>query len=97
MINFSASNSLYTAEITVSIDNDLSDMEAMLNRELPEIGKKYPQFIYGPEFKGISSMGGGRETLLIQTECKQKDYRYVVNAVNKELQQLFRNNGIEIL
>ena len=40
MINFSASNSLYTAEITVSIDNDLSDMEAMLNRELPEIGKK---------------------------------------------------------
>lgn len=97
VINYSANNSLYTAEITVSISNDLSEMEAMLNRELPEIGKKYPQFINGPEFKGISSMGGGRETLLIQTECKQKDYRYVVNTVNKELQQLFRNNGIEIL
>ena len=97
VVNLSAENAICIAEITVSIDNDLSEVEALLERELPEIGKNHPQFINGPEYKGISSMGGGRETILIQTECRQEDYSYVVSAVNREMQLLLKKNGIEIL
>ena len=97
VVNLSARNSWYTAELTISSSKDLSTIEALLKERLPEIREKYPFIISGPDYGGIQAMGRRKITIVISTECRQADYYKVRRVVNKELHEIFAENNIIIL
>ena len=96
VINMTQLNSWYPSEITISSDNSIDELEEMLSRELPGIGKRHPEIVSGPTYKGISAIGKGTITITILTECKEADYHHVQRTVNKELHRLFAGQGIKI-
>ena len=97
IVNLSIRNSWIPTELTVSASHDESVIENMLSENLPKIKSRHRGIISGPEYRGIQSIGGGKLTILILTECSQPDYYKVERVVNKELHKLFKENKIDIL
>ena len=96
VINMTQLNSWYPCEITISSEISIEELEQMLSRELPRIGDKIPAIVSGPTYKGVTQLGKGTMTISILTECKEADYHKVQRSVNRELQSLFKSNGISI-
>lgn len=97
IVNLTRKNSWYLMEISISDDQSLDSIEAMLNEQLPRIGQSIPEIISGPYYKGVISFGHGSITLSIITECKEKNYLLVQRSVNRAILDLFTREGIKIL
>lgn len=95
--NYSRLNSWYPLLLSIRSTQSLSDLESMLNEKLPEITKKYPEIISGPEYRGVESIDGDITTILILTECKEGDYNSVQRNVNHEVRRLLKDNQIELM
>ena len=87
-------NSWLPIEVTISSDESLERVEEILDKNLPEIGKKIKEIIRGPYYYGVLSMNKGGLTLSILTECKEENYHRVQRKLNKELINLFNQNNI---
>jgi small conductance mechanosensitive channel len=100
VVNKTRKNSWYAAEFSVPFEQ-IKEMEAMLLKGLPEIGKKIPEIVSGPHYKGIESFAfsAGKSVVKIQiiAECSEHDYRYVKHELNHALAMLFDENNIPIM
>jgi len=100
VVNKTRKNSWYAAELGVPFEQ-IKETEAMLLKGLPEIGKKIPEIISGPHYKGIESfaLSAGKSVakILIIAECSEHDYRYVKHELNHALAMLFEENHIQIM
>ena len=100
VVNKTRKNSWYAAEFSVPFEQ-IKEMEAMLLKGLPEIGKKIPEIVSGPHYKGIESfaLSAGKSVVKIQiiAECSEHDYRYVKHELNHALAMLFDENNIPIM
>ena len=94
VVNMTRLNSWLPIEVTVSSDESLERVEEILDKNLPEIGKKIKEIIRGPYYYGVLSMNKGGLTLSILTECKEENYHRVQRKLNKELINLFNQNNI---
>ena len=94
--NMTQLNSLCNCEITISSDYSIKDIEEMLQRELPKVGEKDQRILVGPDYNGISALGGGQMTLTVTAECSEKDLAEVQQVVNRALQEIFTRNGYQI-
>ncbi len=97
VINYSRLNSWYPMLVTVRNTVDLNELEAMLAEELPKIAKSYPDMISGPEYRGVDSVNGDKTTILILTECSEKNINQVQRDINREITDLFKKHNIELL
>lgn len=95
VLNMSRMNSWYSVELKVPADQPLAEIEEMLTRELPSIGKAIPEIISGPYYKGVMSIGN-INSLYIIAECEQDRYRHVQRELNRALRMLFDTNGYQI-
>ena len=82
-------------ELNVPADQPLDEIEEMLERELPVIGKAIPEIISGPYYKGVMSIGENN-TLYIIAECQQEYYRRVQRELNHAIRMLFDQRGYKI-
>jgi len=100
VVNKTRKNSWYAAELGVPFEQ-IKEMEAMLLKGLPEIGKKIPEIVSGPHYKGIESFafsaGKSIAKILILAECSEHDYRYVQHELNHALAMLFSENNIPMM
>ena len=96
ILNLSRRNSWYIMQVKVPANRPLEEVEAMLERELPEIGVSIPEVISGPFYKDVQAIDGGVNTLSIVTECREEDFRCVRGKVNHGIRLLFDKNGIPI-
>jgi small conductance mechanosensitive channel len=94
IVNLSKLNSWYNMQLKVTADQPLEQIESMLKRELPKIGKSIPKVISGPSYKGVLAIDGNTNTLSIVTECREDDMRLVQTEVNRAIRMLFTENGI---
>ena len=97
VVNMTRLNSWLPIEVTISSNEPLERVEEILDKNLPEIGKKIKEIIKGPYYYGVLSMGKGIVTLSIMTECKEEDYYRVQRQLNKELINLFKQNEITMV
>lgn len=97
VVNMTRKNSWYPLEVTVSADQSLEKIEALLAEELPHIGASIPEIVSGPYYKGVTGLGKGNMTLSIIAECNEADYHQVQRALNRAVQELLAENEIRIL
>ena len=102
IVNMTRKFSWYSLEIKVPIDAPLEEIEALLNRELPEIGNRCSMIVGELRYCGVqefdsgNSYGGPMLTLLIIAPCNEKDLEDVNLFVNREVFLLLRREGIDI-
>lgn len=103
VINKTRLNSWYYQKVNISASESLERVEEILARELPEIAKRHPEIISGPEYKGVNTLGAVENfpyvpavQLVIATECSEDDYFTVVRFMNREIRYLFERENIEI-
>ena len=91
----SKESSMVFINLTLSTNQPLDEIEAMLRKELPEIGKSIPEIIGGPYYKGVMQIGS-INTLYIIAECKQENYRRVQRKLNHAILDLFNEHGYKL-
>ncbi len=96
VVNMTRKNSWYAAELTLSADTPVGEIESILDSELPGIGGRISEIISGPVYKGIIRLGGGTMTLSIIAECNEVDYHTVQRELNRELQEMCERHGIRL-
>ena len=82
----------------------LLQLEELLNRELPLIGKKNPLIQEGPYLRGVNGLSGlefGVEvqmlSLSIGAMIDEKDRSAVELFLNREIRLLFEREGIPLM
>ena len=107
VVNLSRRLSWYALSIRIDIESSIEEIEALLNRELPEIGKRCPGIVGELHYRGIREFGGGSGgvgismraptvTLLIDAQCNEKDLEDVNRFVSREVLFLLKREGIGI-
>ena len=94
--NMSRKISVYKANIKISTEYRLEDVEKMLSTELPKLQNKIPLVINGPTYDGLLEMGVWFMTIIILVECNEVDYFKVRYATKHALVELFEEQGIKI-
>ena len=94
--NLSRMNSWYTLQISVRCNQPLDQIEDMLTRELPAIGKGIHEIIHGPVYRGITAVGSGKATLSLAAECSEQDLGAVRSKLNLAILRIFERNNIPI-
>ena len=97
VINMTRMNSWYPLEVSISADQPIDMVEALLREQLPLIGDTIPEILSGPYYKGVISIGKGIVTLSIIAECNEGDYFVVQRALNRSIQELFAEHDINIM
>ena len=103
IVNLTRKLSWCTLEVKVPVDAPLGEIEAMLNRELPEIGHRCGMIVGELRYCGVQSFGSGNSyrapgiTLLITAPCNEKDLYDVNLFVNREVLLLFGREGIKVI
>ncbi len=95
--NMSKMNSWYTVELDLELDRPLAEIEKILKKELPKLGKKIPEVISGPKYKGISELGKDQVKVLLVCEYKEKDYYRVKRKLNREIYDLLEKENIRLI
>ncbi len=94
--NSTQMNSRIICEISVSSGISADELEEMLQKELPEIGRTDRRILSGPVYNGIIALGDGRMTLSVSAECSEEDYFYVRDKLNASMQRILREHGYSI-
>ena len=97
IVNLTELSSYCFCEIMVSSECDISEIEALLEKELPAIGENDSRILSGPFYWGITRLGYKTITLTVAAECSEADRFAVKNMLNGELQRIIRgkNPGIK--
>ena len=89
-------NTWLTVELKIPSDIPLRDVEELLEKELPEIGKRIPEMISGPYYKGVWSIEMGRKILHFSCECLEQHSRVVRRKLNHDVIVLLESNGYKL-
>ena len=73
------------------------EVEKLLEAELPEIGKRIPEIICGPLYKGVWAIEMGKKVLHISCECQECHSRRVRRKLNHEVIVLLESNGFTLM
>ena len=89
VLNLSKRTSFCAVSFVVNVSEPLSEIEAMLARELPSYKDKIPGIISGPSFGGITGVEDGKMTLEIVAEAREEDINSVSMGLNRMMQSLY--------
>lgn len=108
IVNLSRRLSWYTLYVKIDIESHIEDIEALLNRELPEIGNRCAGIVGELCYRGVREFGSGAGggggfsmrgptvTLVIDAQCNEKDLEDVNLFVSREVLFLLKREGIGI-
>jgi small conductance mechanosensitive channel len=102
IVNLTRKLSWYSLYVKVDVDAPVEEIEAMLNNELPKIGKHCGGIVGELHYCGVEGFGSGNHhaptiTLLIEAQCNEKDLEEVNLFVNREVLLLLKREGIEVM
>lgn len=97
VLNMSKMNTWLTLEFRIPPDCKLTEVEKLLEAELPEIGKRIPEIICGPLYKGVWAIEMGKKVLHISCECQECHSRRVRRKLNHEVIVLLESNGFTLM
>ena len=95
--NRSTNTSLAVADLCISYNADIREVEKVLARCLPAIHTKYPKlFLTAPRYMGVESLGESSVVLRIVADIKEEDFFTGYRTLNRELKLMCDQNDIEI-
>lgn len=95
--NRSTNTSLAVADLCISYNADIREVEKVLARCLPAIHTKYPNlFLSAPRYMGVESLGESSVVLRIVADIKEEDFFPGYRTLNRELKLMCDQNDIEI-
>ncbi len=96
VLNMSKEQSWVFIDLTISNTQPLDEIEAMLVRELPEIGIQLPEILNGPFYFGISEIGYHWIKICIAAVCQQNNVTRLKSELNHCLYDVFKKNGFQL-
>ena len=80
----------------ISYEADLTQVEAILNEELPKMMDVIPGLIKPPAYEGVDSLGDSSVNLRISILVKNASKFPAIRALTREVKLLFDREGIDI-
>jgi moderate conductance mechanosensitive channel len=96
VVNTSVLMSTAVAEIGISYNLDIRDVEKIIQEHLPKMKEAIPAIIEGPIYLGITSFGDSSVNLKFIARTNESDKFSVSRLMNRELKILFDERKIEI-
>lgn len=96
VVNTSVMMSTAVAEIGISYNLDIRDVEKIIEEHLPKMKEAIPAIIEGPIYLGITSFGDSSVNLKFIARTNESDKFSVSRLMNRELKILFDERKIEI-
>lgn len=95
IVNTSVANSHATISLRVKFEEPLDKIKEILEKEMPELKRKYPRIIAGPSVEGVSDINSSGYTVVFGFYCDWEDNGALKCAMTEELRQMFLKYNIE--
>lgn len=96
LLNQSVNLSLAKCEVGIEYSEDVSRVEKILCKKLPQIKKAHKAIKAGPYFKGVQKLDDSCVTLLITAKVEEHNRLRVNRILNREIKACFDEHGIGI-
>ena len=97
VLNKSKMNTKLTVEIKLPVSTPLLKVEKLMEENMSAIGKRIPEIIRGPYYKGVWNIDDwGKLIINVDCECSELNSRAVTYKLNRELLVLLETHGIEM-
>ena len=94
IINLNKMDSEAQISIKISANESLEKVRDVMEKNLPEIGKKNDRILSGPHYVGVTEFSGTQITILITAKCQEEDLYPVTGFLNEEICELLMREGI---
>ena len=96
VVNMTRDYSYSWADIGIEYGESLERVEAVLEKEFPNIKKHLPNIIDGPFYKGVVSLGDNSVNIRIMVLCDESDRIQMERDLNREIKLIFDKHDINI-
>jgi small conductance mechanosensitive channel len=96
ILNMTQEASIAQCEVGIEYGQDIDYVEAVLEKELPEISKANRDILEGPTYQGVQLLGDSGVRLLITCKCSERNIKSVERYLNRSILQIFYRNKINI-
>lgn len=96
VVNMSRLRSVCSVTLSVSYNEDVERVEALIIKEIEEIKQKVPNIIEGPFYKGIDNVSASSIDFLVLAFCLEDNRFQVTRDLKREFYLLFKKNDVQI-
>ena len=96
VVNMSRLRSVASVTLSVSYNEDVERVEALIINEIEEIKKNVPNIIDGPWYKGIDSISASSVDFLVLAFVDEANRFQVTRDLKREFYLLFKKHDIQI-
>lgn len=96
VVNMSRLRSVATVKLSVSYNEDVERVEALIIKEIEALKTKVPNIIDGPWYKGIDSVSASSIDFLVVAFCNEDNRFQVTRDLNREFYLMFKKNDVII-
>lgn len=96
VVNMSRMRSVVSVKLSISFNEDLERVEAIVCKECERLKEKVPNIIDGPWYKGVDAVGASSVDLLVIAFAMEDNRFQVTRDLNREFYLLFRRHNIII-
>ena len=96
VVNMSRLRSVASVTLSVSYNEDVERVEAIILKEIEEIKTKIPNIIDGPWYKGIDAISASSIDFLVHCFVNEDNRFQVTRDLNREFYLAFKKNGVQI-
>ena len=96
VVNMSRMRSVASVTLSVSYNEDVERVEALIINEIEEIKKKVPNIVEGPWYKGIDNITASSIDFLVLAFVNEDNRFQVTRDLKREFYLLFKKNNVQI-
>ena len=96
VVNMSRLRSVVSVTLSVSYNEDVERVEAIILKEIEAIKEKVPNIIEGPWYKGIDNVSASSIDFLVLCFVKEADRFQVTRDLKREFYMCFKKNDVQI-
>lgn len=96
VVNMSRMRSVASVKLSVSYNEDVEKVEALIIQEIEEIKAKVPNITEGPWYKGIDAVTASSIDFLVLCYVNEDNRFQVTRDLNREFYLCFKRNNIQI-
>ena len=96
VVNMSRLRSVASVTLSVSYNEDVERVEALIINEIEELKKKIPNIVDGPWYKGIDNITASSIDFLVLAFVSEDNRFQVMRDLKREFYLLFKKNNVQI-
>ena len=96
VVNMSRMRSVATVTLSVSYNEDVERVEALIIEEIEELKKNVPNIVDGPWYKGIDNISASSVDFLVMCFVMEENRFQVTRDLKREFYLLFKREDIQI-